>query len=123
MHKKTPGVGRPAKFVTWFSLWMEMKGYSLKTMAELTCYSITTIENWRRGESLSRHSAQIMRARWEDCPVHRYGGPSPFLREKLPVNSRTPEMYRMLLKVSEIAGYTFQPVDIARARGIPLQPE
>lgn len=105
---------------TWFTLWMETCRFTSHGLARRLCYGRNSIMRWRRGESIGPHAAMLLRSRWPDCPVHLRGGKVPMLNETLPVNARTPRIYKRLFKKMGMTQEktTSGPVALERARGI-----
>lgn len=126
MYRKSRTRGRPIKFKTWLGLWMDMKGFTIEAMARMMYFGEMSIKRWRAGNAIGRHAAQLMRSRWPDAPVALRGGHVPRLDEPLPINARTPDLYRYLFKKMGVIGEKeIAPIALERARGIVfgLKPE
>jgi hypothetical protein len=117
-YKKIRGIGPEINYKTWLALWIDMKGWSVDTFARILCYSHVSVQKWRKGR-IGPHAAQLIRARWPDAPVHRLGGHVPRINEPLPINARTPDLYRFMFKKMGLIGEkAICPVTLERARGI-----
>lgn len=121
-QRKSLTMGRPTTYITWLSLWMDMRRFSVDNFSRMLCYSEMAVYNWRAGKVMGRHAAQLIRARWPDAPIHLRGGHVSKIHEPLPTSARTPEMYRFLfrkMKYIDPATVVWS-VALERARGIVL---
>lgn len=119
MYRKHPTKGRPIVYKTWLSLWLDARQVTAEGFARAVCYSLMSVHRWRRGGPMGEHAAQLIRARWEDAPINRRGGRVIPISAPLPINARTPLLYRFLMKKAGIIGEAkIAPIALAQARGL-----
>ena len=96
--RRRPGVKPQVK--TWFSMWMILKNFTNPELAVILMTSRMVISRWRTGGPMGRHFASLLRALYPECPISAHGGRPPTINEPIPVNARTPALYRQLLKTT-----------------------
>lgn len=120
-YLKRRNIGRPVSYKTWFGLWMDMRCFSIDGFGRAVLYSAMAIKRWRAGGAMGRHAAQLIRARYPEAPILLLGGRVPSLKDTLPINARTPEIYRFLMrKMNVIDEGKVASKTLDQARGITM---
>ena len=117
-RRKGRRFGRPVVFRTWFGVWCEMKGLGIAEMARILMVGPASVERWRAGRPINRHMARLVKAFFPDAPIHGYGGPVALLRDPLPVQARSVEMYKFIFRMGGLISDLAHPDALARARNI-----
>lgn len=110
--------GRPSQYKTWLSVWLEANGLSGEEFAKIVLVEPESVDRWRVGGIIGSKSARTILAFFPDAPVYKRGGFVPTIAEPLPLQSRTKEVYKCILKISGVVEDRIDADALSRARGL-----